>query len=77
MQKIELTERGLYTLPDKSEVVVSIAGDGRDYLLYKLKTWKHHGTAEYRAHAGGRIYCESQPTDWRIEDLRDTGKVAE
>lgn len=77
MRTVELRERGVYKLPDGREFVVSAAGDGVGYLLYNWEEWRWYGLSSYRAQANGRILCRGFVTDWRVEDLKDTGRTAE
>jgi hypothetical protein len=74
MLEIKLRESGIYTLPDGRELIVSrISKQGCS--LCTLQTWKSYGIAEYRIHQDGRLLSKGIPTRWRIEDLKDTGRV--
>ena len=76
MRPIKLRECGIYALPDKREFVVR--GCGRDgYTLYSPQNWKGSGSSEYRLNAEGRLLSKGTPTRWRIDDLTDTGRIAE
>lgn len=76
MQKIELRERGIYSLPDGDEFVASFARGG-GYALYDLQIWKRYGMPDYEIDAKGRMTKAGQSTPWRVEDLKDTGRTAQ
>lgn len=86
MPEAYLRERGVYTLPDGTQVVV--CADGREHLgLFYLTDWKLFGGEELRAARNamafrilevtpdGHIRRFGHPTDWRLADLRDTGRT--
>jgi hypothetical protein len=68
-----LRERGIYALPDGSELVA--CRGGRGYYLYdpQKRVWNCGDPPDYEVDAAGRILLEGRPTQWRIEDLTDTG----
>ena len=86
MPEVNLRERGVYTLPDGTQVVV--CADGGDHLdLFYLTDWTLFGGDELRAArdamafrilkvtADGLIRRFGHPTDWRLADLHDTGRT--
>lgn len=74
MPLIKLKERGIYTLPDGRELIIGRISE-QGCSLYLPQTWKSYGIAEYRIHQDGRLLSKGIPTRWRIEDLKDTGRV--
>jgi hypothetical protein len=76
MSEGRLKERGIYLLPDGGEIVAAKCGTG-EYCLYTLEEWRHFGLAEYLLDKQGQILRRGKPTDWKLEDLKDTGRVAE
>ena len=76
MDRVKLKERGIYKLPDGRHFIVHASGRGA-YSLYPPQDWRSFGLAEYRIQADGRILSKGTPTRWRVEDLIDTGRVAE
>jgi hypothetical protein len=73
----ELRDRGLYRLPDGAELVASFASRGEGYVLYHPKVWKSYGVPDYRVDAQGCLSRMGESTNWRDEDLIDTGETAE
>lgn len=74
---LPLRERGVYELPNESEVIV-VADLRGAYLLYTTQDWAlyPHVQAVYEVYASGRLYHRGKPpTSWRIEDLSDTGRT--
>ena len=69
----QLRERGVYKAPDGKELV-ACAGILGYYLLYSL-TRAASGIPAYVIDAAGHITSETQPTGWKAEDLRDTGRT--
>ncbi len=71
-----LRERGVYALPDESEVIAVVDVRGA-YLLYAPRDWNlyPHVPALYEVYASGQIYYRGRITYWRIEDLSDTGRT--
>ena len=68
-----LRELGVYELPDRREFVVSgVYPEG--CCLYTLGAWKNFGVAEYWVDTEGRLISKGQPTQWGVEDLKDTGR---
>lgn len=74
MQK--LRERGVYALPDESEVI-AVADIRGAYLLYAPQDWTlyPHIQAMYVIYASGRIHYRGRLTHWCIADLSDTGRT--
>ena len=76
MSGVKLKERSIYKLPDGRHFIV--CASGRDsYSLYPAQNWREFSLAEYRLHTDGRILSKGTPTRWRVEDLTDTGQVAQ
>jgi hypothetical protein len=71
-----LRERGVYALPDESEVIAVVDIRGT-YLLYSPRDWAlyPHVPALYEVYASGQIHSRGKLTGWRIEDLSDTGRT--
>ncbi len=71
-----LRERGIYALPDESEVIAVMDIRGA-YLLYSPCDWAlyPHVPALYEVYASGHIHYRGKQTCWRIEDLSDTGRT--
>jgi hypothetical protein len=72
----QLRERGVYALPDESELI-AVADIRGAYLLYTPQDWKlyPHVPAIYEVYASGQIHYRGRLTSWRIEDLSDTGRT--
>lgn len=75
-ESYRLRERGVYALPDESEVI-AVADIQDAYLLYGSDDWQlyPHVPAVYEVYASGQIHYRGQLTYWRIEDLSDTGRT--
>jgi hypothetical protein len=71
-----LRDRGVYALPDESEVIAVVNIRGA-YLLYSPQDWGlyPHVSAMYEVYASGQIHYRGELTYWRIEDLSDTGRT--
>jgi hypothetical protein len=75
LKPTKLRELGIYQLPDSREFVVStLYSDG--CCLYPASVWTRYGSAEYWVDASGRLLNRGEPTRWRVQDLRDTGRTA-
>ena len=60
MAEIELRERGVYVLPDATEVVVC-AGGARGYMLYRIEDWEKYEKRDLEADAtAGQLDGESK-----------------
>src|ERR1700730_15737857 len=80
-QKVVLRLGGVYALPNGTEVIAGVGGQGR-YFLYHPLAWKIIAwivslPIEYEIDAGRVISSKGQPAPWRIEDLIDTGRSLE
>lgn len=69
----QLRERGVYKAPDGKELI-ACAGILGYYLLYNL-TKGTNGIPAYVIDASGHIISVNQPTQWKADDLRDTGQT--
>jgi len=88
-REIILKEQGIYAFPDGTQVVACDSRDGRRLVLYYLRDWKLYGAdvvvAERNAPAfrlleadmAGSIHMYGYPTCWTVEDLVDTGRIAQ
>jgi hypothetical protein len=76
MSEGRLNERGIYLLPNGGEIVAAKCGTG-EYCLYSLEEWRHFNLAEFLLDRQGQILRHGKPTGWNLEDLKDTGRVAE
>lgn len=75
--QIEIRDRGVYTLPDGSEVIAHRAGDKRGFFrLYDPVAWKFGGEAMYETDETGVITSLGRPTPWCLADLEDAGLTA-
>ena len=73
--RTKLRELGIYALPDGNELIVStIYHDGCN--IYTPHSWETFGTAEYWVDGDGLLLRRGEPSKWKLEDLRDTGKTA-
>src|SRR4029453_3393778 len=71
----KLRELGVYELPDHRKFIVStLYSDGCS--LSPVWAWKHDGSAEYWVDVSGRLLDRGVPTQWRVQDLVDTGQTA-
>lgn len=87
MHRIELRERGIYALPDGTQVVACTDESGHT-ILYYLTDWRlfggdevcsEHNAAAFRifvANPSNLITRLGQPTRWNLRDLSDTGRTA-
>ena len=69
----QLRERGIYKAPDGKELV-ACAGILGHYLLYSL-TKGANGIPVYVVDSAGHITSATQPTEWKANDLHDTGRT--
>ncbi len=82
MQRIELKQCAVYTLPNGTELVVGVGREGR-YFLYHPLVWKGEAwivsmPVEYEVDAHGRIITGTgQPTSWDVQDLTYTHRMVE
>ncbi len=78
----QLRPGGLYRLPDGPEVVVGVRGTNH-YFLFHLRLWTIAGwivslpVAFEIKDNGELITGKGRPTQWCIEDLKDTGITPE
>ena len=74
VSNLKLRELGIFALPDQREFVVStLYADG--CCLYSRYAWAHKGSAEFWVDKDGRLLKDGVPTQWSVEDLKDTGKT--
>jgi hypothetical protein len=72
---VRLRNLGIYALPDGREMIADVLyRDGAS--LYSERSWEGHGLAEFRVGRDGRLISGNQPTPWKLEHLRDTGREA-
>lgn len=72
---MELRERGIYRLADWQEVVAARGRDG-SFCLFTTEHWGARGPFDYRVTPGGRLVYHGAVTQWRVEELADTGRTA-
>ena len=75
MRKVELRDRGVYILPDATEVIAIQDGAG-SYLLYERDEWEQKRGAKLEVDSAGQILRYGRATRWRACDLVDTGRSA-
>jgi hypothetical protein len=87
MQMVGLRERGIYALPNGTQVVACTDASGFT-VLYYLTDWKlfggdevcsEHNAAAFRifqTNSANLILRLGQPTTWNLHDLSDTGHTA-
>lgn len=72
---MRLRNLGIYLLPDGREFIADVLyRDGAG--LYSARSWEGHGLADFRVGPDGRLVSGNQPTAWKLEHLRDTGREA-
>lgn len=72
---MRLRNLGIYQLPDGRELIADVLyRDGA--ILFSPRGWEGHGLAEFRVGRDGRLIRGNQPTNWKVEHLRDTGREA-
>ena len=71
---LKLRELGVYELPDQRAFDVS-AVYAQGCYLYTLSAWKNFGVAEYWVGTEGQLISKGLPTQWSVEDLKDTGQT--
>lgn len=88
MPSVALRDRGIYALPDGTQVVVCTDSASGATILYYLTDWRLFGGEEIRAERNAStfrilhtspadlIYRLGQPTRWNLQDLLDTGRTA-
>lgn len=67
----KLREHGVYELPDGRKVV-AVSNDMDGYYLYSYPPHARVFPA-FEVMTSGAIYSAGRSTNWRSEDLRDTG----
>lgn len=73
---MQLRNLRIYATPDGREYIADVLyRDGIN--LYPVKTWGNYAFAEYTVGRDGRIVRGSKPTQWSIEQLKDTGREAQ
>ena len=86
----QLRERGIYQAPNGQRLVASrdrrMTSDGRHILsqlgsnvscfLFSAYHWAFHGTPDYEVAPQGELIPISQPSEWRLDELTDTGATA-
>ena len=76
MNVIEMRERSVYALPDGREVIAAKGGRFGFFQLYDPLAWKYMGPPIYEADTEGRITSLGRATQWRVDDLKETGHLA-
>jgi hypothetical protein len=86
----QLRERGIYLAPDGQRLVASrlrqTTADGRLILshigsgvacfLFNRYQWAFHGRPDYAVSEAGRLLPLNQASNWRVDQLIDTGATA-
>ena len=77
-----LRQGGLYVTPGGEKLVAATAPGGRYVLYHPLvwagQAWVTNMPVAYVITEEGHVLTRSgEPTGWRVEDLRDTGRTAE
>ena len=71
---MELKNHGVYALPDGNEFVVRPARYG-GYFLHDLRLGVSSAPL-YLIDGSGQFLSWGRPTQWSLEDLRDTGRTS-
>jgi hypothetical protein len=85
-----LRERGIYLAPDGQSFVASrlrqTTADGKLILsrigsevacfLFNRYQWAFHGGPDYAVSVAGELLALSQASNWRVDQLMDTGATA-
>ena len=71
----ELREGGVYTLHGVGDLVVHTVFRG-GYFLYTPDAWEFNGPHKYESDAEGRVRLNGRATEWRVDQLTDTGRTA-
>jgi len=86
----QLRERGIYLGPNGQSFVASrlrqTTADGKLILscigsevacfLFNRYQWAFHGRPDYAVSEAGKLLSLSQASNWRVEQLMDTGTTA-
>ena len=70
---MNLKERAIYQLPNGRELIACLSSDQQIVLLGNSASVTHL----YQLNSDGRLLVDGQLTAWQIDDLVDTGRVAE
>lgn len=73
-----LRQNGVYKLPDGREIVVGAGSEGRYFMYYRVHWGKTpvvlYLPVAYEVDGEGRLLTGGgRPTEWLVDDLRDTG----
>lgn len=77
-----LRSGGVYLMPDGSEVIAGVPCGGGRWLLYRPLVWEGRAwiigmpVAYEITHDGSIVTGKGAATDWRGEQLLDTGRTA-
>lgn len=72
---MRLRNLGIYLLPDGREFIADVLyREGAQ--LYSPRSWEGHGLADFGVGRDGQLIRGNQPTPWKLEHLRDTGRNA-
>jgi hypothetical protein len=72
----KLKNLGVYTLPDGRELIAEVE-PGAGYRLYPTRLWNQYRSTEYLVTREGRLLIKGQPANISLEQLIDTGRLAE
>lgn len=75
MQRTNLRECGIYSLPDGREFVAHAVFRG-EYFFYTPGAWEFFGLHSYESNDAGLLSLHGRSTYWRLEDLTDTTRTA-
>ena len=70
---MKLKDRAIYQLPNGRELIACLTGDQNIVLLGNSASV----SSIYELNSEGRLLVDGQLTAWQIDDLVDTGRVAE
>ena len=70
---MKLKDRAIYQLPNGRELIACLTGDQHIVLLGNSASV----SSIYELNSEGRLLVDGQLTAWQIDDLVDTGRVAE
>jgi hypothetical protein len=71
-EEMNLRDRAIYQLPNGRELIACVTSDRRVVLLGSASV-----SIRYELNSDGRLLVDGQLTAWQIDDLVDTGRVAE
>ena len=70
---MKLKDRAIYQLPNGRELIACLTGDQRIVLFGNSASV----SSIYELNSDGRLLVDGQLTAWQIDNLVDTGRVAE